>query len=78
MNSEKNNSYDIIVIGSGIAGLTAGALLAKAGKKVIILEKHNRPGGYTQSFKRKGYHFDSSVHFTGGCLPMEDKKRCYI
>jgi phytoene dehydrogenase-like protein len=39
--------YDIIVIGSGAGGLTAAVALAQAGKKVLVLEQHDRPGGWT-------------------------------
>jgi flavin-dependent dehydrogenase len=39
-------SYDTAIIGAGLAGLTAGALLARAGKQVIVVEAEDRPGGY--------------------------------
>ncbi len=61
--------YDVIVIGSGIGGLTSAALLAKAGKSLLVLEAHDRPGGYAHGFKRKKYHFDSGVHLISGCGP---------
>ncbi len=59
--------YDVIVIGSGIGGLTAAGLLAKAGKSILLLEAHDRPGGYAHGFKRKKYKFDSGVHLISGC-----------
>jgi prolycopene isomerase len=70
-----NSSYDIIIIGSGIAGLTAGAFLAKKGKKVLILEQHDRVGGYAQSFTRHNIVFNSSVHFTGGWESMDNPRK---
>jgi prolycopene isomerase len=58
---------DIIVIGAGIAGLTAAALLSKSGLKVVLLDKQSRPGGYFMGFKRKGFTFDSSIQWLNGC-----------
>jgi all-trans-retinol 13,14-reductase len=51
-------SYDVIIIGSGIGGLTCGAFLAKHGKKVLIVEQHRKPGGAVTSFTRNGFTFD--------------------
>lgn len=60
-----NTKYDIIIIGAGMGGLSTGAFLAKEGKTVLILEKHNKPGGYVTSFTKKGYTFDSAIfHLT--------------
>ncbi|MDD5066832.1 MAG: NAD(P)/FAD-dependent oxidoreductase [bacterium] len=52
---------DVIIIGAGIGGLTAGNLLAKKGHKVIIFESHTTPGGYTAGFWRKGFYFESGT-----------------
>lgn len=54
--------FDVAIIGSGIAGLTCGAFLAKQGMKVVVLEKHYQIGGYTHAFKRRRFHFESAVH----------------
>lgn len=63
----KQEHYDVIIIGAGIAGLSTAALLAKAGKSVLIIERHDRVGGYAHGFKRRAYHFDSGVHLVSGC-----------
>jgi len=59
--------YDVIVIGAGMGGLTAAALLAREGCKTLLLEKENQVGGYVVSFKRDGFTFDATGAFVGGC-----------
>lgn len=55
--------YDVIVIGSGLAGLTGANVLAKQGHSVLLLEHHYQLGGMATWFKRKGGHiFDISLH----------------
>ncbi|MBD1881955.1 NAD(P)/FAD-dependent oxidoreductase [Coleofasciculus sp. FACHB-T130] len=62
-------SFDVIVIGSGIGGLTAGALLARYGKRVLVCESHAIAGGAAHSFSRQGFHFDSGPSFYCGLTP---------
>ncbi|MEM9212861.1 MAG: NAD(P)/FAD-dependent oxidoreductase [Cyanobacteria bacterium P01_F01_bin.150] len=57
---------DVIIIGSGIGGLVAGALLARYGKRVLVCESHSIAGGAAHSFTRKGFHFDSGPSFYCG------------
>jgi phytoene dehydrogenase-like protein len=61
------DSYDIAVIGGGIGGLTAGALLAHKGFSVAVFEVKKKPGGYCTSFKRGEYRFDSALDAVSGC-----------
>jgi phytoene dehydrogenase-like protein len=65
MSKSDNQRYDAVIIGAGISGLICGCCLAKAGMKVIIVEQHDKPGGYFTSFKRRGYIFDAAAHSFG-------------
>lgn len=59
-------SWDAIVVGSGIGGLTVAAMLAKlAHKRVLVLERHYTAGGFTHTFRRPGYEWDVGVHYIG-------------
>lgn len=65
--------YDAIVVGGGIAGLTAAAYLAKAGQKVILFERQHKVGGLVQTFQRDGVYFDGglrSIENSGIVFPM--------
>jgi prolycopene isomerase len=58
--------FDAIVIGAGNGGLTAAARLAKDGAKVLLLERHNVPGGCATSFCRGRFEFETSLHQLSG------------
>lgn len=58
--------YDAIIIGSGLSGLTCALLLARAGRKVLIVEQHARPAPVISGFRRGGQYFDSGFHYAGG------------
>jgi len=58
-------TYDTIIIGSGMGGLATAAILSKQGKKVLVLERHYTAGGFTHIFKRKGYEWDVGIHYIG-------------
>jgi all-trans-retinol 13,14-reductase len=61
------NTYDFVIIGTGMAALTVGALLAHAGKKVCMLEAHDVPGGYAHTFRMGAYEFCAQIHYIWGC-----------
>jgi phytoene dehydrogenase-like protein len=58
--------YDAVVIGAGLGGLSAAAVLARDGHSVLLLEKHNVPGGYASSFVRGRFEFEVALHELSG------------
>lgn len=63
--------YDVIVIGAGLGGLSAAALLAKQGRKVLVLEQSDRIGGCCSTFERDGFHCDVGASIVEIIQPIE-------
>ncbi len=62
-----NLTYDVIIVGSGIGGLTCASYLAAHGLRVVVIEKNKEPGGYCTSFVRRGFVVDSTIHAIQNC-----------
>ena len=66
-------AYDVLIVGAGMAGLTAAAYISKAGLKVLLCEKEKKTGGLVNSFEYKGFVFDGGIRAienSGIVLPM--------
>ena len=61
--------WDVIVIGTGIGGMSCASALAQHGRKVLLLERHYIPGGFTHMFSREGFDWDVGVHAMGEMSP---------
>ncbi|XP_017274804.1 all-trans-retinol 13,14-reductase [Kryptolebias marmoratus] len=75
--SKVPENLDAVVIGSGVGGLGLAVLLAKVGKKVLVLEQHSKAGGCCHTFSEKGFEFDVGIHYIG---ELQDHKpfRCML
>ncbi|MBI2873285.1 MAG: NAD(P)/FAD-dependent oxidoreductase [Chloroflexi bacterium] len=67
MPTPRSDAYDVVVIGAGLAGMTAGALLAQNGMRVLVADHRPSPGGVCHSFQRDGFTFDVGPHLLSGC-----------
>ena len=64
-NSSTEHHYDLILIGSGMGALTVASVMAQLRhKKVLVLERHFKAGGFTHDFKRQQFHWDVGLHYT--------------
>ncbi len=60
-----DGTFDAVIVGTGVGGLTAGLTLAREGRSVLLLEAGKQYGGMLNPFARKQYHFDIGVHYVG-------------
>ena len=67
----------ILIIGSGIGGLSTAIILAKLGYDVTVIEKNRQPGGMLRSFVRHGVHCNVGVHYLGALAEGQVLKRCF-
>ena len=66
--------YDVVVIGAGLGGLTTGAILARAGRKVLVIERSNSVGGAASSYKSGDLFVEGSLHETSDPHDPRDPK----
>jgi phytoene dehydrogenase-like protein len=69
--------YDVVIIGAGLGGLTAGAKLAREGKKVLLIEQHSKPGGCATTFQRGDFTLEVGLHEMDGPSPRDMKTRIF-
>ena len=72
------NVFDAVVIGSGLGGLTAGALLAKAGRKVCVIERNHSVGGAASAFKKGALTIEPALHQTADPHDPSDPKHAIL
>lgn len=66
--------YDVVIVGAGLGGLTAGAILARAGRKVLVVERSNSVGGAASSYKSGELFVEGSLHETSDPYDPRDPK----
>jgi phytoene dehydrogenase-like protein len=66
--------YDVVIVGAGLGGLTAGAILAREGRKVLVIERSNSVGGAASSYKSGELFVEGSLHETSDPHHSQDPK----
>ena len=74
MRKQSRSLKNIVIIGSGIGGLTTGIILQKSGYHVHIVEKNNQPGGLMRGYTRKGFDCPVGIHYVGSLAPGQPLK----
>lgn len=72
-----DKKVDVVVIGAGLGGLSAATSLAHKGRSVVLLERHNVPGGYSTSFVRRRFEFETALHELSGISTAEKPNFLY-
>jgi prolycopene isomerase len=67
-----SEQYDAVFVGAGLGALSAASIMAQRGRRVLVVDKHNVPGGYATNFKRKDFTFDVSLHSFDGVVRGAD------
>jgi all-trans-retinol 13,14-reductase len=67
MSSSSSTDFDDLVMGAGMAGLAVASLLAQSGRRVLVVEAHDVPGGYAHTFAMREFRFCAQVHYIFGC-----------
>ncbi|RMG24845.1 MAG: NAD(P)/FAD-dependent oxidoreductase [Bacteroidetes bacterium] len=71
------DTYDVVIIGSGLGGLLCGYILSKEGMRVCVLEKNRQIGGSLQTFVRDKCIFDTGIHYIGGLAEGQNLYRYF-
>jgi len=67
--TSEDREWDDIVVGSGVGGMTCAAMLARFGHRVLVVEQHSIPGGFTHTFRRHDWRWNVGVHAVGEMGP---------
>ena len=72
-----HSSEKVLIVGSGIGGLSTAIILAKLGYDVTVIEKNRQPGGMSRSFVRHGVHCNVGIHYMGALAEGQVLRRCF-